>query len=110
MTSIYKEKGSRFYGLSAEVNTAEEFAAFLKEVKREYKGARHYCWAYIIEGSERRTNDGEPSGCGEVLLSLLKTRNLKNHAVVVVRYFGGVQLGVGNLIKAYRTAGEGCLA
>ena len=117
----YKEKGSKFLGFFAQVESVAEFKQFMELVKKEHKSASHYCYAYIIDEKaagdqlsifddrihkEKYSNDGEPSGCGNALLDLLKRGNRENCAVIVVRYFGGVLLGSGNLIRAYATAGK----
>jgi len=116
----YTEKGSKFYGYFARVESAAEFKAFMDAVKTEHKKASHYVFAYIVNEKvagdqvslfddrvrkEKYSNDGEPSGCGNALFSLLKPKG-ENVALIVVRYFGGVLLGSGNLIRAYSTAGK----
>jgi len=119
----YSEKGSKFFGYSAHVESVAEFKAFMDTVKAEHKKASHYVFAYIINEKvagdqvslfddrvrkEKYSNDGEPSGCGNALLSLLKPKG-DNIALIVVRYFGGVLLGSGNLIRAYSTAGKAAI-
>ena len=120
----YVEKGSKFYGYFVHVESVTEFKAFMEVVKSEHKKASHYVFAYIVNErvagnrvslfddrvrKEKYSNDGEPSGCGNALLSLLKPRG-ENIALIVVRYFGGVLLGSGNLIRAYSTAGKAAIA
>lgn len=117
----YKEKGSKFLGFFAQIESANEFKQFMELVKKEHKHADHYCFAYIVNErmageqislfddrmrKEKSSNDREPSGCGSAILTLLKRKNLENCALIVVRYFGGVLLGAANLLKAYRTAAE----
>jgi|GEM_PF-2855682 len=119
----YSEKGSKFYGYFAHVESVAEFKEFMESVKAEHKKASHYVFAYIVNErvagdqmslfddrvrKEKYSNDGEPSGCGNALLSLLKPKG-DNVALIVVRYFGGILLGSGNLIRAYSTAGKAAI-
>lgn len=81
------------------------------EIKKIYKGANHYCYAYIINNKEKAYDDGEPSGtAGLPILNVLKKNNLTNVLCIVVRYFGGVKLGSGGLIRAYSSCVSECLA
>ncbi|MBQ7140176.1 MAG: YigZ family protein [Bacilli bacterium] len=74
----------------------------LNELKKNYKGANHYCYAYIFKNYEKCSDDGEPSGtAGIPILNVLKKNNLNNVLCVVVRYFGGIKLGAGGLVRAY---------
>ena len=117
----YIEKGSKFFGFFANVESVAEFKTFMELVQKEHKKASHYCFAYIVNErkageqlslfddrvyKEKCSNAGEPSGCGNALLTLLKSNKIENGAIIVVRYFGGVLLGSGNLIRAYATAGK----
>lgn len=103
--SILKAKGSRFLGFSFIVTSELEVKSRLEEVKKQYSDARHWCYAYRLdpEGSlYRSSDDGEPShSAGDPILRQIDSRGLTNTLVVVVRYFGGVKLGVGGLIDAY---------
>ncbi|MCL2177446.1 MAG: YigZ family protein [Firmicutes bacterium] len=120
----YKERGSKFYGLVARIDSVRQFNRFLEQVKKEYKKACHYCYAYRVDElvageqesffadtvyKEKSSNDGEPSGVGAALLNLLKAGGHSNTAVIVVRYYGGTMLGVGNLIRAYSVAAKSSL-
>ena len=105
---LCKEKGSRFISLARPVSNIDEIKLILETCKKEYHDARHQCYAYMI-GYERslwRVNDdGEPSGtAGRPILGQINAFGLTNILIVVVRYFGGTLLGVGGLIKAYRSA------
>ncbi len=106
--SLYKEKGSKFIGLSYAVSNISEVTKALDEIKRRYPDARHVCYAYILgkEGQDYRANDdGEPSGsAGQPILRQLHSFDVTDTLVAVVRYFGGTKLGVGGLITAYKTA------
>jgi uncharacterized YigZ family protein len=105
---LYKEKGSRFIAFAYPVCSETEVKQYLQELKKKYYDARHHCYAYrlgVAGESWRVTDDGEPSGsAGKPILGQLLSNNLTNIAVFVVRYFGGVKLGVPGLINAYRSA------
>ena len=97
------EKRSRFLGHVRMVESEEEAKAFIAEMKRKYYDARHNCWCYAIrEGAERYSDDGEPQGsAGIPMLEVLRRRGVTNAVCVVTRYFGGVLLGTGGLLRAY---------
>lgn len=96
---------SRFIGSSRPVETEEEALEFIGRIKKEFKDATHNVYAYVIgENSniQRYSDDGEPTGtAGMPILNVIKQENLKDVAVVVTRYFGGVLLGAGGLVRAY---------
>lgn len=96
---------SRFIGSAAPVNSEEEALEFIEKIKKEYKDASHNVYAYTIGENgnlQRFTDDGEPSGtAGMPMLNVINQENLRNVAVVVTRYFGGVMLGAGGLVRAY---------
>lgn len=96
---------SRFIGTIKRVETEEEAQSFIHEIKKKYHDATHNCSAYIIgenDHIQKANDDGEPSGtAGVPMLEVLKKQNLKDTAVVVTRYFGGIKLGAGGLIRAY---------
>lgn len=102
------EKKSRFLAKIHAVDTEEEALAYIEQIKKQYWDARHNCYAYIIgRNSEcvRCSDDGEPSGtAGRPMLEVLQNEQLKNVVVVVTRYFGGVLLGTGGLVRAYTQA------
>ena len=108
---IYKEKGSKFIGLAINVRDEEEVKEKLEKIKKQYHDARHYCYAYILAVDKLRANDdGEPNhSAGDPILGQIKSRNLTQVLVVVVRYFGGTKLGVSGLINAYKTAAAAAL-
>ena len=102
------EKKSRFIATVRKVETEEEAIAFIEEMKKKYWDARHNCSAFVI-GSRgeltRCSDDGEPSGtAGRPMLEVLLGEGIRNIAVVVTRYFGGVLLGTGGLVRAYTQA------
>ena len=96
---------SRFIGYGRPCETEEEALAFLSEIRARHKDATHNCYAYIIGanmGVMRYSDDGEPGGtAGMPIIEVMKAREVTNCAVVVTRYFGGVLLGAGGLVRAY---------
>ena len=96
---------SRFIGYGCPCETEEEALAFLQEIRTKHKDATHNCYAYIIGtnmGVMRYSDDGEPGGtAGLPIIEVMKARGVVNCAVVVTRYFGGVLLGAGGLVRAY---------
>lgn len=108
-SSEYVEKKSRFLGRVFAVSSEDEARALLEAVKKEHYDARHNCWCYIIRnGAERYSDDGEPQGtAGIPMLEVLRRQNMTNCVCVVTRYFGGVLLGAGGLLRAYtKSAGD----
>ena len=105
---LFKDNGSRFIALAWPVETQQQIKDIVDSLKKEYHDARHHCYAWRLgwQGQEFRANDdGEPSGsAGRPILGQIDSRGLSDILVVVVRYFGGVKLGVPGLIKAYKTA------
>lgn len=100
-------KGSRFIALAAPVVDEKAVEHFIRETQARYPDARHHCWAYQLrqQGKTRFNDDGEPSGsAGKPILAPIVGRQLMDVMVVVVRYFGGVKLGVGGLVRAYSQA------
>lgn len=99
---------SRFIAHVARTETEEEAQAFINEIKKQHRDATHNCSAYLIGEQnqiQKALDDGEPSGtAGVPILEVLKKRQLKNTTVVVTRYFGGIKLGAGGLIRAYSKA------
>ena len=102
------EKKSRFIATVAPVETEEEAVAFIESVKKRYWDARHNCTAFVLGDKSQITrcsDDGEPSGtAGRPMLEVLLGEKITNVAVVVTRYFGGVLLGTGGLVRAYTKA------
>lgn len=99
---------SRFIANVSRAETEEEAQEFIKSIKKKYWNATHNCSAYLIGENnqiQKANDDGEPSGtAGVPILEVLKKRNLKDTVVVVTRYFGGIKLGAGGLIRAYGKA------
>lgn len=109
--SEYTEKRSRFLGHIRCVESEEEAKAFIAETKKQYYDARHNCWCYIIRGgAERYGDDGEPQGtAGIPMLEVLRREGVTNAVCVVTRYFGGVLLGAGGLLRAYTKTAKDAL-
>lgn len=103
-TEIHIQK-SRFICYVNRVETEKEAAAFVQEISKHHWDATHNCYAYsVMEGQEtqKSSDDGEPAGtAGRPILEVIKARDLVNTAVVVTRYFGGIKLGAGGLVRAY---------
>lgn len=99
----FTEKKSRFIGRAWLVETEEEALARIQEMKKQHYDATHNCWAYIIrDGAVRFSDDGEPGGtAGMPMLQVLQREGLYNVVCVVTRYFGGILLGAGGLVRAY---------
>lgn len=110
---MYKEKGSKFLSFAYPVKTETEVKTIIEQLKKEYYDARHHCYAYIIgydKSAWRVNDDGEPSGtAGKPIHGQLQSFDLTNVLLVVVRYFGGMKLGVGGLVNAYKTASKDAL-
>ena len=108
------EKKSRFIATVRPVETDEEAVAFINEMKKKYWDARHNCSAFVIGSRQEMTrcsDDGEPAQtAGRPMLDVLLREEITNVAVVVTRYFGGVLLGTGGLVRAYQAATQAGLA
>ena len=110
--SEYAEKRSRFLGHVRLVESEDEARAFVAEMKKKYYDARHNCFAYIVRdgGVVRYGDDGEPQGtAGQPILAVLNGAELTNVCCTVTRYFGGVLLGTGGLVRAYTAAAKAAL-
>lgn len=109
MRTIYKTieneieiKKSSFISIIKNIQSTEEFNAYIEELKTKYPKATHYCYGYICGNIEHFSDDGEPGGtAGAPILNVLKKENLNNICCVVIRYFGGIKLGAGGLVRAY---------
>ena len=105
---LFKDKNSKFYGYTFPIKNEDEVKTILNSLKKKHHAARHWCYAWQL-GTEkiryRSNDDGEPSNsAGQPIYGQIQSFDVTNILVVVVRYFGGVKLGVGGLINAYRTA------
>ena len=105
---IYKSKGSKFIAYAIIVKSEEQVVDEINKIKKLDKNANHYCYAYIIKTDksiEKVNDDGEPkNSAGKPILGQIKSKELTNCLIVVVRYFGGIKLGIPGLIKAYKNA------
>ena len=110
---LYTEKRSKFISFAIPVNTIEDVQCELKTYQKKYFDARHVCYAYILGNdgeTSRSSDDREPSGtAGRPILGQLRSQNLTNILLIVVRYFGGTELGAANLGRAYKTAAADAL-
>lgn len=108
--ALFKEKNSKFFGYVFPVSNEDEVKTYIEELKKEHHSARHWCYAYQI-GTEnisyRANDDGEPNNsAGMPIYGQIQSFDVTNVLIVVVRYFGGVKLGVGGLISAYKTTAQ----
>ena len=108
-TGEFVEKKSKFIANIFYIETIEDAEKKIKEIRKKYFDARHNCYAYSIYTKEgiinRFSDDGEPSGtAGAPMLNIITSRNLTNVVVIVTRYFGGILLGTGGLVRAYTSA------
>ena len=95
-------KKSKFITKLYKINNLDEINNILNETKKQYKDSTHICYAYIFNGQEKCSDDGEPNGtAGLPILNILKKNNLTNVLAIVIRYFGGIKLGAGGLVRAY---------
>lgn len=93
---------SKFITYIYKVNNKDEIDKILNTIKKEYKDATHHCYAYIIGNIKKVSDDGEPNHtAGMPILNVLENKNLNNILAVVIRYFGGIKLGAGGLVRAY---------
>lgn len=111
---LYAEKRSKFVSIAYPVETEEQVKEYLDELRKKYYDARHICWAYHLGYDDvkfRANDDGEPSGtAGRPILGQIRSFELTNVFVAVVRYFGGIKLGTGGLIVAYKAAAAEALS
>ena len=108
--TLYKEKNSKFFGYAYPIMSEEDVKVILENLKKQHHSARHWCYAFQLGTSKihyRANDDGEPNNsAGMPIYGQIQSFGVTNVLVVVVRYFGGVKLGVGGLISAYRTAAQ----
>lgn len=113
-TGLFKDNGSRFIAHAFPVSSEEEIKERISSLKKEYHDARHHCYAYRLGYRRdvfRANDDGEPSSsAGRPILGQIDSLELSDVLVVVVRYFGGIKLGIPGLIRAYRTSAADALA
>ena len=109
--SEYVDKRSRFLGLVQPVGSEDEARAVIAACKKQYHDARHNCWCYLLrDGTERYSDDGEPQGtAGIPMLEVFRREGVCNVVCVVTRYFGGILLGAGGLLRAYTKSAKDAL-
>ena len=111
---FYSEKRSKFLAFAFHVTTEEEIKEIVSEYRKKYDDARHVCWAYMLGAQRtdfRANDDGEPSStAGKPILGQINKNELTDILIIVVRYYGGVNLGTSGLIVAYRTAAAEAIA
>ena len=111
---LFKDNGSRFIAFAFPVETPDQVKDIVDSLKKEYHDARHHCYAYrlgYLGDTFRANDDGEPSGsAGRPILGQIDSLGLSDVLVVVVRYFGGIKLGIPGLIRAYKTSTADALA
>ena len=107
----FVEKRSRFIGHVWRVESEEEARALIEATKKKHYDARHNCWCYIIRGGAvRYSDDGEPQGtAGQPMLNVFQREGVENVCCVVTRYFGGILLGAGGLVRAYTQSAKDAL-
>ncbi|MDR2763765.1 MAG: YigZ family protein [Tannerella sp.] len=110
----YTEKRSRFLSFAVPVSSVEEVKEWVDTYRKKYYDARHVCWAYMLGAGRknfRSVDDGEPSStAGKPILGQINSHELTDILIIVVRYFGGIELGTSGLITAYRTAASEAIA
>lgn len=110
--TLYEIKKSKFIALAGFVNSRESAMTLLDKAKAKYPDARHHCWAYVFGNpntpiSAAMADDGEPSGtAGKPILNVLQHKDIGDIMIIVTRYFGGVKLGAGGLVRAYSAAAQ----
>ena len=105
-TSLIEIKKSKFYGYYYHLDSLEEIKNILSKIKQENKKAKHIAYAYKFYNTAGKSDDKEPSGsAGMPLYNILEINNLNDSLLIVVRYFGGIKLGVGPLTRAYKNTG-----
>ncbi len=110
---LYKEKGSRFIAIAFPVESQEHIRIHLEATRKKYHDARHHCYAYRLGKDPvefRYNDDGEPSGtAGKPIYGQILSFDVTDLLIIVIRYFGGIKLGTGGLINAYRTSAKDAL-
>lgn len=103
-------KKSKFIGYYYQVESTEEVEVILENLKKEHKKAKHFPYAYKINGQIKKSDDKEPSGtAGMPILNIIDRNDLNYALIVIVRYFGGIKLGAGGLLRAYSNTAKDCI-
>ena len=110
ITNIYEIEKSKFITIMIPLDDKDRVQDEINNIKKEWKDATHYCYAYIINEFKKSSDDGEPGGtAGVPMMEVLNQNDLYNVLAVTVRYFGGIKLGAGGLVRAYRKSITECL-
>ena len=107
--ALYEIQKSKFYSFAYPVFDVDKVNEILARIRVEHKTATHVCYAYVLDlpKTEKMSDDGEPGGtAGKPMLELIKKKKLSNVLLIIVRYFGGIKLGAGGLVRAYTNAGN----
>lgn len=106
-TYTLEVKKSKFIALYYETNSVDEVTNIIQELKQEHRKAKHFPYAYKTNNNIKKSDDKEPSGtAGMPILNIIEKNNLNNCLIVVIRYFGGIKLGAGGLLRAYSNAAK----
>ena len=106
-TSEIEINKSRFLGFAKYADTVQSAQNFVQQIREKFRDARHVVYAYVVDGMQKSSDDGEPSGtAGRPMLGFLQNKNCEHIVVVVVRYFGGIKLGAGGLLRAYLSSAQ----
>lgn len=107
---LFKEKNSKFFGYAFPVLSEDDVKVYLEDLKKQHHSARHFCYAYQIGSEEKQyrvNDDGEPNNsAGMPIYGQIQSFDVTNVLIVIIRYFGGVKLGVGGLISAYKISAQ----
>ena len=110
ISNIYEIEKSKFITIMIPLSDKEKVQEEIDNIKKEWKDATHYCYAYIINEFKKSSDDGEPGGtAGVPMMEVLNQNDLYNVLAVTVRYFGGIKLGAGGLVRAYRKSITECI-
>ena len=105
----YKEKRSKFISHLYRVCSESDVKGIIDDLKKKHRKSAHICYAYIIDRQQAVKNDGEVGKPGEIMFRLLDSADLHSHLLITIRYFGGVKLGVGGVIRAFKESASGCV-
>lgn len=106
-TSEIEINKSRFLGFAKYADTVQSAQNFVQQIREKFRDARHVVYAYVVDGMQKSSDDGEPSGtAGRPMLGFLQNKKCEHIVVVVVRYFGGIKLGAGGLLRAYLSSAQ----
>ena len=110
ITNTYEIEKSKFITIMIPLSDKDKVQEEIENIKKEWKDATHYCYAYIINEFKKSSDDGEPGGtAGVPMMEVLNQNDLYNVLAVTVRYFGGIKLGAGGLVRAYRKSITECI-